>query len=61
MREFIEEIFNTRVYDSYSCEGGANVSQCYEGYYHSSEDYAISEFIEDNYSKSSEHNTYRLR
>lgn len=59
-REFIEQVFNARIYDSYSCEGGANISQCHEGNYHSSEEYAISEFIEDNYSKSDCSYTFRL-
>ena len=60
IRESIEKAFNARVYDSFSCEGGANVTQCSEGNYHSSEEYAISEFIEDNYSKSDSALTYRL-
>ncbi|HPG38221.1 MAG TPA: phenylacetate--CoA ligase family protein [bacterium] len=45
-RNLIEEQFNCKIYDSYSCEGGANVAQCENlASYHSAEEYAISEFI----------------
>lgn len=51
-RAFIEKYFNARIFDSYSCEGGTNFSQCSEEkWYHPSEEYAISEFIFDDFSK----------
>ena len=28
MRRKIQEIFNTKIYDSYSCEGGSVFAQC---------------------------------
>ncbi len=53
MREKIQKVFNTKVYDSYSCEGGSVFSQCENlENYHPSEEYAISEFIEDSFSLS---------
>ncbi len=52
MREKIQKIFKTKIYDSYSCEGGSVFSQCENlENYHPSEEYAISEFIEDSFSK----------
>ncbi len=48
VRKEIEDVFKVRIYDSYSCEGGAVFSQCSEnGNYHPAEEYAISEFLED--------------
>lgn len=45
-REIIENVFNCKIYDSYSCEGGANVSECYtHECYHSSMEYAITEIL----------------
>jgi phenylacetate-CoA ligase len=46
MRKMIEETFQTPVFDSYACEGGANVFECptHLGY-HSSMEYAISEIL----------------
>jgi len=52
-RAFIEQIFKTRIFDSYSCEGGAVFSQCTEsGLYHPAEEYAISEFLTDEFTHS---------
>lgn len=52
-RAFIEQTFKTRIFDSYSCEGGAVYSQCAEsGFYHPAEEYAISEFITDEFTHS---------
>lgn len=53
IRSKIENVFKTKIFDGYSCEGGAVCSQCetYENY-HFAEEYAISEFIEDSYTKS---------
>lgn len=49
----IEKAFNVKIFDSYSCEGGAIFFQCPDCYnYHPAEEYAISEFIEDAYSTS---------
>lgn len=53
-RAFIEQTFKTRLFDSYSCEGGTVFSQCAKsGFYHPAEEYAISEFISDDFSVSS--------
>ncbi len=51
-RNKIEVVFKTKIFDGYSCEGGAICSQCetFENY-HFAEEYAISEFIEDDYTK----------
>lgn len=48
MRELIEQQFGCKVFDAYSGEGGANVSQCpmYEAY-HVSAEYAITELVSD--------------
>jgi phenylacetate-CoA ligase len=47
-REKIEQTFNCKIYDSYSCEGGANVSECNtHECYHSSMEYAITEILKD--------------
>lgn len=49
-RAFIEQIFKTKIFDSYSCEGGTVFSQCSEsGFYHPAEEYAISELIADDF------------
>lgn len=52
IREKIMQAFNCKVYDSYHCEGGANLSQCETGKYHSSMEYAITEILDsdDHYS-----------
>lgn len=52
VREKIEKVFNVKIYDSYSCEGGAVFYECpTHQYYHPSQEYAIQEFIEDDYTK----------
>lgn len=49
MREEIQEIFGAPVYDSYSCEAGANVFECpTHDCYHSTMEYAITEVIDQN-------------
>ncbi|MCD4704626.1 phenylacetate--CoA ligase family protein [bacterium] len=48
-RDLIEEVFNAPVFDSYSCEGGANVFECpTHSCYHTSMEYAITEIINEN-------------
>ena len=48
-RYLIEKQFDCRIFDSYSCEGGANVSECEtHNCYHSSMEYAITEIISNN-------------
>lgn len=48
MRKLIESQFHCQVFDSYSGEGGANVSQCETGQmYHSSAEYAFTELIQE--------------
>ena len=48
-RKIIESYLNCKVYDSYRCEGGANVSECENhGSYHSSMEYAITEIMSNN-------------
>lgn len=60
VRKEIEDIFNVRIFDSYSCEGGAVFSQCSENsYYHPAEEYAISEFLEDTVTVSDPEKPYR--
>ena len=45
-RKIIENTFKCKVFDSYSCEGGANVFECEtHKCYHSSMEYAITEII----------------
>jgi phenylacetate-CoA ligase len=52
-RKEIAEVFNVKIYDSYSCEGGAIFAECPANeYYHPAEEYAISEFVKDNYTLS---------
>jgi phenylacetate-CoA ligase len=52
VREKIQKIFKVKIYDSYGCEGGASFNQCENlSHYHPAEEYAISEFIEDNFTK----------
>lgn len=51
-RTYIEDTFKVKIFDSYSCEGGTNFSQCpSSSNYHPSEEYAISEFIADEFTK----------
>ena len=60
MRNRIEKIFNVSIHDSYSCEGGANFAQCETiKYYHPSEEYAISEFLDDDFTKNDEEHSKR--
>ncbi len=60
MRKKIEEVFNTTIYDSYSCEGSALFSQCENlEHYHPSEELAISEFLEDQFSKNDHEHSKR--
>jgi len=48
-REKIENVFKCKIFDSYSCEGGANVSECEtHNCYHSSMEYAITEIVDNN-------------
>lgn len=49
-RTEIESVFKVSIYDSYSCEGGTVFSQCSNKIYHPIEHYAISEFLEDDFS-----------
>lgn len=52
VREKIEKVFNVKIYDSYSCEGGAVFYECStHQHYHPSQEYAIQEFVEDEYTK----------
>lgn len=52
-RNKIESVFRVKVFDAYSCEGGTIFAECPEhSYYHPAEEYSISEFIEDNFTKS---------
>lgn len=52
VRKKIESVFDAKIYDSYSCEGGGICAQCETlENYHFAEEYAISEFIEDDYTK----------
>lgn len=51
-RETIESAFSVNIFDSYSCEAGANFTQCpLCGSYHPGEEYAISEFVADSYTE----------
>lgn len=48
-REKIEAVFKTKIFDSYSCEGGANTFECEtHQYYHQSMEYAITEILDEN-------------
>lgn len=52
-RQLIEETFNCKVYDAYSCEGGAVVAECsYSNTYHSAMEYAVSEILDSSGSPS---------
>jgi phenylacetate-CoA ligase len=52
VREKIQKIFNVKIYDLYGCEGGTVFFQCENlTHYHPAEEYAISEFLEDNFTK----------
>lgn len=49
VRQLVENIFNVKIFDSYSCEGGPNVFECetHENY-HVSDEYGIIEIIDVN-------------
>ncbi|MDD2228311.1 MAG: hypothetical protein PHY48_02740 [Candidatus Cloacimonetes bacterium] len=48
-RDLIEDVFSCRIFDSFSCEGGAVVSQCPESSaYHVADEYAITEIVDYN-------------
>lgn len=48
-REHIEDVFSCRIFDSFSCEGGAVVSQCPQSAaYHVADEYAITEIVDNN-------------
>ncbi len=60
-RKYIENTLNLKIYDSYSCEGGGIVSECENRYnYHSTEEYSITEFMEDNFTKNDHDKACRL-
>lgn len=47
-RKLIEGVFSCRIFDSFSCEGGAVVSQCpCSDLYHVSDEYAITEILNE--------------
>jgi phenylacetate-CoA ligase len=49
-RAVIEKVFHAPVFDSYSCEGGANVFECdTHNCYHSSMEYAVTELMSNTY------------
>lgn len=49
VREEIESAFGCKIFDSYSCEGNSNIFECpTHECYHSSEEYGISEVLDDN-------------
>lgn len=53
VREKVEKVFGAKIFDAYSCEGGAVFFECPTGkYYHPAEEYAIQEYIIDNYTQS---------
>ncbi|HRQ68412.1 MAG TPA: hypothetical protein P5031_07595 [Candidatus Syntrophosphaera sp.] len=46
-REFIERIFACKIYDSFSCEGGAGAFECpTHKLYHASDEYAVTEVLD---------------
>ncbi len=60
VRKEVEDVFNVKIFDSYSCEGGTIFAECPEhGFYHPAEEYAITEFIEDSFTKSEKDNPVR--
>ena len=59
-RKQIENTFKVKVYDSYSCEGSAIFAQCETlANYHPAEEYGISEYIDDNFTRHSQENLKR--
>jgi phenylacetate-CoA ligase len=60
VRQKIEAIFKVKIYDAYSCEGGAVFAQCpHHRFYHPSEEYAISEFLADSVTAADPEKPYR--
>lgn len=60
VRDNIENTFKTKIYDSYSCEGGTIFAQCERNQnYHAAEEYSISEFIRDEFSTNHASNPVR--
>lgn len=48
-RELAENVFQCKIYDSFSCEGGAVVYECESNEnYHSAMEYAITEIVDEN-------------
>ncbi len=46
-REIIEDVFQCKIFDSFSCEGGAAVFECpTHDLYHSADEYAITEIVD---------------
>ena len=46
-REFIERVFRCKIFDSFSCEGGAGAFECpTHSLYHASDEYAITEVLD---------------
>ncbi len=49
VRELIEDCFETKIFDTYSCEGGPNFFECHtHECYHSSMEYGIAEILDEN-------------
>lgn len=60
VRKEIEDVFKVKIFDAYSCEGGSIFTQCPAHiYYHPSEEYAISEFLKDEYTNVDKDNAVR--
>ncbi len=60
VRQKIETVFKVKIFDAYSCEGGAVFAQCpHHRFYHPSEEYAISEYIADNVTLADSEKPYR--
>jgi len=50
VREEVERVFRVKIFDSYSCEGGAMFFECpTHAHYHPSEETAIQEYLEDSF------------
>lgn len=47
-RNLIEQVFNAKVFDAYSCEGSGPISECNEHSYHSAMEYSLTEIIDEN-------------
>jgi len=60
VRKEIEDVFNIKIFDAYSCEGGSVFAECpSHEYYHPAEESAISEFIEDSFTTSDHERPFR--